>query len=155
MPTYRNDGIVTVPIRDTKGRQKLVAPGGSIETYDRVSSTDLVRTSDDPVYSPVIKTTDVEFTEGEGLKQTIILQPDTVAFQIYDFSTGLDNIYVRLEDYGVDPLLWGVNVNSGGSGGFISVPKALSRIALISLSETVGTCKVSELRDNPYVNAKD
>ena len=50
MPTYRNDGSVSVSVENSGGDGVFVKPGESVSTY-KILSSPFVKTSDEPYFS--------------------------------------------------------------------------------------------------------
>ena len=50
MPTYRNDGSVSISVENTAGKSVYVEPGKNIETY-KILPSPFVKTSDAPYFS--------------------------------------------------------------------------------------------------------
>ena len=60
MPTYRNDGDMTIKVEDANGLSVSVNPGKSVETY-KILSSPFAKTSDSP-YFPLVKIYEAAFT---------------------------------------------------------------------------------------------
>ena len=55
MPTYKNNSNdITFQVKNLLGENEMVAPGESIETYRIYNKTNLDKTSDDPLFEPII-----------------------------------------------------------------------------------------------------
>lgn len=57
--TYRNDGTGPVILKDKNGKQTVLQPGNTIETYYYSNDSNLTKTSDEPYVNPALQRDDV------------------------------------------------------------------------------------------------
>ncbi len=97
MPTYRNDGNNSVVVKDTFDKSQSLKSGESIETYTFYNIDDLVKTSDDPLYNPVVSNTDVVST-GVGDDKTETLSSTTEYVKIWQVTDANVSVFFQNAD---------------------------------------------------------
>lgn len=89
MPTYRNDGPGYEAVELTDGRDYLVAPGETVQTYRRYpGKSNLTMTSEEPRYNPVIGVDNVVDTGS-----AVSVDADAESLEIYNKSSSDVDMY--------------------------------------------------------------
>lgn len=139
MPTYRNDSTKTMTLKNLSWKNTQVASGETIESYEFLDITDLVKTLDTPLFNRVTANTSETLSETAA---THLLHPDTTKIIITDI-TG--NVTATITDG--EPALIPVASTSSTPTLLIERPKKLFESIRIS---GAGTCTIQEFRDWPW-----
>ena len=141
MPTYRNDTKNAILAKNLDGALVSVGPGETIESYDIIST--MTKTSSDPGYSRTVAVTNVAFTEGEGLTQTVTLDADTRFVKI---EKGQESIFLEISMFFESAENDEIFKLLDGDSSSLEIPTNGNVTDLVLVSDNPGFCKLYELR---------
>lgn len=135
MPTYTNNSLKRIQAPGTDGKQIIVEPGGSVQSFlmlDKIFP-DVDKTSDEPFLDVVMRFVELSFTDSET--KTIVLRPDEIleAKQIIIYAGGSGFLVeIRLNHVNA-PLRRKLDVGRGVMGTTIQLSRQVENVKLKSL----------------------
>lgn len=142
MPKYKNEGTVPVPIKDINGQNRILEPGGEIETYGNYSH--LTKTFDEPIWNPVVAVT----SDLAGTSDSVTLNSATKRVLIYSdpFNPVINLFRGSVSRTPGEPILPGYSVVLDIKNYDVDGVLCFTSATAI----TAGKLIVTEYKDGPY-----